>query len=157
MGPREARDFAAAIAELLDRRFHVPGTRIRIGLDPILGLVPGIGDAIANAIGSFIVFVAVQQGVPRITLARMSLNIAINALVGAIPVAGDVFSVWWKSNVKNLELLDRHLSRGPAVSTAPDWGFVAALVVGGALIAIGTLGVTIWLVKTLWYAIPAGG
>lgn len=156
MGPHEARELAATLADLLDRRFRVPGTGIRVGLDPLLGLVPGAGDAIAGVLGSFIVYVAAAEGVPRIALVRMALNIAINGLVGAVPVAGDLFSFWFKSNVRNLELLERHAPLGGEGSTAPDWGFVIGLLAGLLAVVAGSIAALVWFVKWLWYALPAG-
>ena len=99
---------ARYLAELLDRRFTIPGTSIRIGLDPILGLVPGVGDLLANLTGSAILFIAAQFNIPKIVLLRMGLNIAINAMIGAIPIFGDIFSIWFRSNVKNVQLLERY-------------------------------------------------
>src|SRR3954466_3690111 len=94
--PNSASDLTAQrlaiarfLAELLDRRFTIPGTSIRIGLDPILGLVPGVGDLLANLTGSAILFIAAQFNVPKVVLLRMGLNIAVNALIGAIPIFGD--------------------------------------------------------------------
>src|SRR5690348_6208980 len=117
---------ARLLAELLDRRFTIPGTDIRIGLDPLIGLIPGIGDAAANLIGFFIVVTAAQLGLPRIVLVRMTGNIAVNAAIGSIPVLGDLFSVWFKSNIRNLRLLERHAG-SEAASTISDWGIVLGL------------------------------
>ncbi len=156
MGPGEARELAATLADLLDRRFRVPGTDVRVGLDPLLGLVPGAGDAIAGFLGSFIVYVAAAQGVPRITLVRMALNIALNGLVGALPVVGDLFSFWFKSNVRNLELLERHAPQGGAGATAPDWGFVVGLLFALVALVAGSVAALVWFVKWLWLVLPAG-
>ncbi|MBK7976833.1 MAG: DUF4112 domain-containing protein [Deltaproteobacteria bacterium] len=156
MGPSQARELAATLADLLDRRFRLPGTDVRVGIDPLLGLIPGAGDAIAGVLGSFIVYVAAAQGVPRITLVRMALNIALNGLLGAIPVAGDLFSFWFKSNVRNLELLERHAPLAGQGPTAPDWGFVLGLLVVLAALVAGSIAALVWFVKLLWYALPAG-
>jgi hypothetical protein len=155
MEPIESREMAKGLAELLDRRFRLPGTDIRFGLDPLFGLVPGVGDALGSVLGSFIVLVAAQNGVPRITLVRMVINLLINGIVGAIPGVGDLFSFWFKSNVRNVALLERHRSAYGAASTAPDWTFVAGLIVGlVALVIAGFVG-TVWLFKVLWYSLPA--
>jgi hypothetical protein len=95
--------FARFLADLLDQRFTIPGTSIRIGLDPILGLIPGIGDALANIAGSAILLIAAQFNVPKIILIRMGLNVAGNALIGAIPIIGDIFSIWFRSNARNAD------------------------------------------------------
>jgi hypothetical protein len=110
--------FVRFLADLLDQRFTIPGTSIRVGLDPILGLIPGIGDALANIAGSAILIVAVQLNVPKIILIRMGLNLAANALIGAIPVFGDIFSIWFRSNAKNAELLGAMPEAKP---DAPAW------------------------------------
>jgi len=92
---------AKFLAEWLDQRFTIPGTSIRIGLDPILGLIPGTGDMIANLAGSAIILIAAQYRLPKIVLLRMGLNVALNAMIGTIPVFGDIFSIWFRSNIKN--------------------------------------------------------
>ena len=114
------------LALIMDDFLRVPGTKLRFGLDPIIGLLPGIGDVI-SAIVSTVAFVhAAFSGVPKILLARMAMNILINALVGMIPGLGDAFSFWFKSNVRNYELLRRY-SAAPAGSRRRDWMFVIAI------------------------------
>jgi hypothetical protein len=122
---RHVKNFEIAkyLADLLDRRFTIPGTSIRIGLDPIVGLIPGVGDAIASLAGSVILVLAAQSQLPKIVLVRMSLNIALNGIIGAIPILGDLFSVWFKSNVRNVELLERYAVEDRRTSTAGDWVF----------------------------------
>src|SRR5678815_4348758 len=117
---------ARFLADLLDQRFTIPGTSIRIGLDPILGLVPAVGDLLANLTGSTILLIAAQFHLPKFVLLRMGLNIAVNALIGAIPVFGDVFSIWFRSNVKNAQLLDRYVGIEDRVSNFSNWIFVIA-------------------------------
>jgi uncharacterized protein DUF4112 len=149
---RHSRKFELAkqLAEILDRRFTIPGTSIRIGLDPILGLIPGVGDALAGLAGSVILVVAAQSQLPRIVLIRMSLNIAINSVVGAIPILGDLFSVWFKSNVKNVELLERYAVGDRPSSTTGDWVFVIGLLLGVALVIAGTVVGILWLLMRIW-------
>ena len=102
---REAlRDSADSLARLLDSVVQIPGTSIRVGLDALLGLVPGLGDWIANFIGSTILFLAVKLDVPKIVIVRMAFNVGINTLFGAIPGIGDLFSIWFRSNLKNARL-----------------------------------------------------
>lgn len=143
-------ELAQYLAEILDRRFTIPGTSIRIGLDPILGLIPGVGDAIANLAGSVILIVAAQSQLPKIVLTRMSLNIAINGMIGAIPVLGDLFSVWFKSNVRNVELLERYAVRDRRASTMGDWVFVVGLLLGIVFVIAGTVVGVLWLLKSVW-------
>ncbi len=141
---------ARFLAEWLDQRFTIPGTSIKIGLDPILGLIPGIGDAIANLAGSAILLIAAQYQVPKIVLLRMGLNVALNAIIGAIPVFGDVFSIWFRSNAKNARLLERYVSAEERASTFGNWIFVIAVIGGIILLSIGILIATAWLILQLW-------
>jgi Domain of unknown function (DUF4112) len=142
--------FAKFLADLLDQRFTIPGTSIRIGLDPIISLIPGIGDLIANLTGSLILVIAAQLGVPKIVLVRMGINIAINTIIGAVPIFGDIISIWFRSNVKNVDLLERSLRRGRKRATVNDWLFVIALIVGLLLLIGGIVLAGVWLFKQLW-------
>jgi len=141
--------FARFLADLLDQRFTIPGTSIRIGLDPILGLIPGIGDALANIVGSAILVIAAQLNVPKIILVRMGLNVAANALIGAIPVFGDVFSIWFRSNVKNAELLERYAESEARRTGLNDWLFVAGIISAVVLIVFGIIAGIVWLIGWL--------
>ena len=100
-----------ALARLLDTAFVVPGTRIRFGMDGLIGLVPGIGDAVTTALSLFIVYEAHQLGAPRHMLVRMLGNVALDGVLGSVPVAGDVFDVMWKANRRNMRLLLDWLER----------------------------------------------
>ena len=97
------------IARLMDTAFRIPGTRIRFGADPLLGLGPGGGDIVSLGIGLYAFAEAVRLGVPKSVMARMLANIAIDTGVGAIPLAGDIFDLFFKSNTRNLKLLLDHL------------------------------------------------
>lgn len=94
----------------MDSRFRIPGTRIKFGVDPILGLVPGGGDAVGMLISAGIVIQAVRFGARGSTLALMLFNVAVDAIFGAIPLLGSVFDVWYKANNRNVALLDRHVT-----------------------------------------------
>ena len=142
--------FARFLAELLDQRFTIPGTSIRIGLDPILGLIPGIGDGLANIAGATILLIAAQYRLPKIVILRMGINIALNAMIGAVPIFGDIFSIGFRSNVKNVQLLERYISADERASTFGNWIFVIAIVGGIILLLIGILLGTVWLIKRLW-------
>ena len=126
--------FIALVSRLMDSVFRVPGTNIRFGFDPIIGLVPGIGDAATAVTSLLLILQSARARVPRIVLARMVLNVLINTGVGAIPAVGDLFSVWFRSNVRNYELHRKHA--GTRSSTTSDWLFILALL-GGALLVIG--------------------
>jgi hypothetical protein len=99
------------LATLLDTAFLIPGTNIRFGLDALIGLVPGIGDAVTTAMSLFIVHEAHQLGAPAHTIARMLGNVAIDGVVGAVPLVGDAFDVMWRSNRRNMRLLREWLDK----------------------------------------------
>jgi Domain of unknown function (DUF4112) len=111
---------------LLDEAFPIPGTRIRFGLDALVGLVPGIGDVLAGLFSLLIPLAAWIRGVPYITLMRMAANLAIGVLVGSIPILGDAFDIAWKPNRRNYRLLMRHLGE-PRQHTWRDWAFLIFL------------------------------
>src|SRR5262245_31581974 len=115
------------IAQLLDSAFILPGTTYRIGLDPILGLVPVIGDLAAPLFTIGVLWQGRDLGIPRVVQLRMIFNTAIDALVGLIPIGGDLFDVAWKSNQMNLALLEHHAYEVRHASTA-DWLFVCSMI-----------------------------
>jgi len=126
------------ISHLLDNAIPIPGTRYRIGLDPILGLIPGGGDLVGSIFAGYVVFKSAQLGVPQETLIKMAANIVFDTVAGTVPVAGDLLDVTWKANVKNMELLDAHLG-SPEPGKKADWLFVAALLLGLTLIVGGVI------------------
>jgi hypothetical protein len=138
-------------AGLLDNAFRVPGTQIRFGLDPILGLFPGIGDLATPVLSVLILVHGARVRVPKIVLARMVLNALIDFVVGAVPVLGDLFDFGWKSNVWNLALLERHARPGVR-PTRGDWIFVIGCVTVVLLTALVPLLVLVWLLRnvSLW-------
>ena len=95
----------------MDNLLRVPGTQFRFGLDPLIGLVPGFGDTGSAIVSAMALIAAARRGLPKILLARMSLNILINEAVGIIPIVGDAFSFWFKSNARNYELSEKVLGR----------------------------------------------
>jgi hypothetical protein len=99
------------LAQLLDTALVIPGTNFRFGADAIIGLVPGIGDAITTAISAYIVYEARRLGVPRHVLMRMIGNVALDGLVGAVPLVGDIFDTMWRANIRNVRLLRKYLER----------------------------------------------
>ena len=144
------RRTADALARILDTAVQIPGTGIRIGLDPLLGLLPGIGDALASLIGSAILLMASQLKVPKIVMLRMSVNLLLNGMIGAIPVVGDFFSIWFKSNARNAELLRRHSAAIQGPSTKADWTFVIGMVITALALTLGTIIGVMWLVARAW-------
>jgi hypothetical protein len=124
-------------AHWLDDGIKLPVIPVRVGLDPIIGLVPGLGDAVGAILAAWILVEAAGLGASRATLGRMVYNIAVDALGGAIPVVGDIFDVAWKSNLRNVALLDRQLA-DPVRAAKADFRFVA-LLCGGVLVLCGAL------------------
>lgn len=137
------------LAKVLDTTVRIPGTSLYLGLDPLLGLIPGIGDALANLIGTIILGLATRLRVPRIVLARMSLNLLINGVVGAVPIAGDLFSVWFRSHARNAALL-REAATKPERETRPDWFYVGGIIGGTAALLLLAIAFVVWLVVKLW-------
>jgi hypothetical protein len=136
--PAKAPAWAERLVRLMDDGLRIPGTEIRLGLDAILGfLLPGVGDALGAVSALSLFGLAVRRGVPYVVLLRMALNVAIDALVGAIPLLGDVFDVGFKANRRNLQLIERSAAAPgkPHESGLSHWLFVGAilLVVASAL------------------------
>ncbi len=98
------------LAHLLDECFHIPGTRIRFGLDGLIGFIPGIGDLLAGLTSLILIGAAWLRGVPYATLARMTVNVGLEVLIGSVPVVGDLFIVAWKANRRNYRLMTRQLA-----------------------------------------------
>jgi hypothetical protein len=155
----EAREHLLAIADMLakvlDTTVKIPGTSWYIGLDPLLGLIPGIGDVIANLIGTVILGLATRLQLPRIVLARMSLNLLINGTVGAVPIVGDLFSVWFRSHTRNAALL-REAAMRPDRETAVDWLYVSGIIGGTVATLLLAIAFVVWLVFKLWTMIAGG-
>ena len=133
----------------MDTALRVPGTSFRVGLDPLLGLFPAVGDVISGALASYIVLVAWRRGASAAVVGRMLANIGIDTVVGAIPAVGDVFDAAFKSNVRNLALLERYVA-APAVveKRSARMALLAAGVIGA--IAIGLGFATVFVAETLW-------
>lgn len=146
----EIRVFADFIARMLDTLIRVPGTHVRIGLDPLLGLIPVLGDMIANLIGSTILLLAIQLQVPKVVILRMAANIGMNTVIGAIPGLGDLFSIWYRSNVKNAILLRRYTTRSKDRATIGDWIFVSLLIFLILLLATTVLVLLFFCLQWIW-------
>jgi hypothetical protein len=140
------------VSRLLDSAFVVPGTEYRIGLDPILGLVPGLGDLASPLFAIALLWQSRDLGIPRVVQLRMIFNVAIDALVGLLPVAGDVFDFAWKANNRNIALLERHAyeHRPP---TLVDWLFVTAAIVLLLVIASVPFLLAGWLISVVASAV----
>src|ERR1700737_2851678 len=132
--------FIKLVSRLLDTFFVIPGTRIRFGIEPIIGLIPILGDQVTALISAALLYRSVQHRLPKIALVRMALNILINAVVGMVPLVGDLFVLWYKPNIRNYKILQRFAGQTNAVTTG-DWMFVSILI-GSTffLIVVVTLG-----------------
>jgi len=130
------------LALIMDDFVRVPGTKFRFGLDPLIGLIPGIGDTSSALVSAFAMIQAVRLGVPKILLARMAVNILLNEIIGVVPIAGDAFSFWFKSNARNYQIIKDHTIT-PGVSRRSDWIFVVMVL--GILLAVVCLGIAISL------------
>jgi hypothetical protein len=140
------------LANLLDSSISIPGTPWKIGFDPIVGLIPGIGDLIGAVLSGYIVLEAVRAEVPAFTLARMLLNVGIDTLLGAVPAVGDLFDAAWKSNMMNVALLERHVV---ATGSTPRkrhnvLGLMAIAVIVLVLILGAGLALGIFAARLLW-------
>ena len=142
------------LSRLLDTAFPIPGTRFRIGLDGLLGLIPGIGDPLGAILSSYIVFAAARLGASQLTLLRMLGNVAIDGLVGAVPILGDVFDIAWKANVRNLALLHaqrKELGQRPRSQRQVLWLIAGALL----LLFLGLGLVSFFVLRLLYHALIA--
>lgn len=141
------------VARVMDEAVEIPVLGVRVGLDALLGLVPGAGDVAGMAVSGWTVVTAARLGASGTVVARMLLNIAADALLGAVPVLGDVFDVAFRANSRNLRLVEAHLSdprRTRRRSRLVVWGAV-----GGVLALLATLGIAVaWGLQALWGAIP---
>jgi hypothetical protein len=154
-GGRDVPEASRLIAWLLDDFIRIPGTNFRIGLDPIIGLIPGIGDGSTTVAASVILLHGLRAGVPRVVLARMAINVLINSIGGAIPGLGDVFTAFFKSNRRNVVLLERHAGSARRVSTTGDWIFVGALIGGILLVAVAVSVATVFVTYKLFKLLAA--
>lgn len=110
------------LTRLMDTAFRVPGLGLKVGLDPIIGLIPGVGDLVATATSAYIIILATQFRLPKGILGTMILNVALEFVVGTIPLLGDIFDAYFKSNVRNLDLLEKHLATvSPNLRVEDDW------------------------------------
>lgn len=141
-----------SLTHLLDNALPIPGTKYRIGIDPLIGLFPGGGDVAMSLVSVYIVLEAARLGIPRASLARMMWNLILDALLGVIPMAGDFVDVVWKANSKNLALIEAHLAQ-PRQREKADYLFVGLLIVVFLSIVIALSGLTIFLIRAIWNAL----
>jgi hypothetical protein len=132
------------LARWMDTAFELPGTKVKFGLDSIIGLIPGLGDLISSAVGGYIIAIASQMGVPRVVILRMLVNLGIDTVVGAVPLVGDLFDVAWKANRMNVALLEKSLADPRAARRGSLW-LLAGIVLAVLLLAAGGAALT-WYV-----------
>jgi hypothetical protein len=136
------------LSYLLDNSIPIPGTRFRIGLDAIIGLIPGIGDLAGGAISLYIILQSARLGIPRALLGRMAWNVAVETVVGAIPLLGDLFDAGYKANLRNLTLLQQHIEE-PRESRQASRHFALLLAGGLVLLIAAAVGLGVLLVRLL--------
>ncbi|MEM7435643.1 MAG: DUF4112 domain-containing protein [Myxococcota bacterium] len=135
-----------SLSTLLDNAVRIPGTNYRVGLDPLIGLIPGGGDVVGGLLSMYIVLEAARMGVPRAKLGRMGANVLWELGIGTVPIIGDVFDVTWKANARNVALLEEHLESDVADQRASPW-LVAAIVAVIVAAVAGTTMLSIWLIR----------
>jgi hypothetical protein len=153
--PDDPLSRARTLTRLLDSVARVPGTSFRFGLDPLLGLVPGLGDMTGAALSGYLVLLASRHGAPKAVIVRMLGNVAIDTVVGTMPVLGDLFDAGWKSNTRNLALLERHV--GQPITEKPASGIVVWLtILALVLLGLGALFVAAFLIRVVYDLVTSG-
>jgi hypothetical protein len=140
------------LSHLMDGLFRIPGTGWRVGLDAIVGLIPGVGDFATTAVSLYILAAGVRYRVPKVTLLRMAANIGVDYLLGSIPIVGDIFDAAWKSNQMNVELLRRRAAVSAEEAThgrTSDWLFLGVIVLGLLALLVGSIALSLWLLLLL--------
>ncbi|UBF24996.1 DUF4112 domain-containing protein [Kovacikia minuta CCNUW1] len=140
------------LSRVLDNAIPIPGTSYRIGLDPLLGLIPGGGDIAGAVASAYIVLESARFGLPRKTLMQMLTNLFTDAVVGVVPFLGDFFDVTWKANSRNVALLEAHL-KNPRPQRAADRLFLAFLVIALLLFVAAVAAIATLVVGLIWRAI----
>ena len=141
---------ARALAKLMDRAIRIPGTNILVGLDPLLGLIPGGGDVAGALFSGWLILLGSQMGLPRHIIARMVANVAIDTLGGTMPIIGDLFDVAWKSNTRNLALLEQFADAPSGTGRLVSRTALIVALAAVALLVIGGIWLAITLLKALF-------
>ncbi len=140
------------LSQLLDGAISIPGTKQRIGIDPILGLIPGGGDTVSAALSGYIIVEAARMGLPRKALIQMVLNLVVDTVTGSVPIVGDIFDVVSKANLRNMQIVESH-AKSSVPSTKVDKLFIGLLIAGLIIfaLAVGGISVLVWsLVSNLF-------
>ena len=136
------------LSRLLDSAIVIPGTKKRIGLDPIIGLIPGGGDTISAALSGYIIVEAAMMGLPREALIRMVMNVLIDTVVGSVPVFGDIFDVVSKANLRNMQIVETYI-KSPEPKEKADKLFIGLLILGLVMFAVVVGGITVLMLSLL--------
>lgn len=131
------------LARVLDTAIRIPGTRLRFGLDPVLGLVPGVGDLASALLSGYVVLASARLGVPASVVTRMILNLGVDTLVGSVPLVGDLFDVGFRANVRNAELLEQHMAAPDAARRSSRLAVLAAI---AGVVVLAAAGVALAMV-----------
>ena len=142
------------ISNLLDNAIAIPGINYRIGLDPILGLLPGGGDTVTGALGAYIIVEAARMGIPREVVWQMVGNIIFDSVLGTVPVVGDIFDIGWKANVRNMALLEKHVNYSQN-NRKSDRLFLFGLILLLVIIVIGFTALTVLVIRWLWQTLSS--
>jgi len=148
MPPNDSLRRVQVVATLLDEALRVPGTNFRFGIDPIVGMIPGLGDLLGGAASAYIILEAARAGAPASVLLRMTMNVGMDTLVGAVPLVGDLFDFAWKSNTRNVRLLARHVE-APAETKRASIALVVLLLAILAGVAIGAAFLAVYVIRRL--------
>lgn len=135
-------------ARLLDSQFRIPGTRLTFGLDPLIGLIPGVGDLVGPIFGFVVIAHAWKMGVPKVIMTRMLINAGLDALLGIFPILGDTVDLFWKANLSSVRLLEQHAHERRGVTTG-DKVFVGAVVLVILLLLLLPVVLVIWVGRSL--------
>ncbi|MGH7675347.1 MAG: DUF4112 domain-containing protein [Gemmatimonadales bacterium] len=131
------------VTRIFDEALRVPGTPLRLGLDALLGLVPGLGDAVSGGVAAYGLWVGARVGAPAPVLLRMLFNVAVDAGVGTIPLAGDLFDIGWKANRRNLDLLERWVET-PAATRSASTATLVAVAAAAVAMLVGLVALAVW-------------
>ncbi|MCS6873247.1 MAG: DUF4112 domain-containing protein [Pyrinomonadaceae bacterium] len=144
----EIEESLDTLAHYLDGLFRIPGTKWRFGLDAIVGLIPNFGDTLTTLVSFYILIAGVRYGVPKITILRMAINIAIDYLAGIIPFFGDIFDFFWKTNQRNLKLIRERATKKDS-GTFGDYAFVFGIVGALILLLVFSILASIYLITAI--------
>lgn len=142
-------DRLRAIATVLDDAVRVPGTNLRFGLDAVLGLLPGAGDAVTGVVSAYAIVIAARLGASPAVIARMTMNVLIDVATGTIPLVGDLFDIGWKANRKNVRLLERY-QLDPQKANAASWAVVVVALLFMIAAIAGVIMLAAWLIRQIF-------